>query len=96
MKTKTLIVSCSLLFLSLFQRGATSSDFDVFCELVSLNNHTDLCSNCSNPCGSCSDVTCNGDKTRITKISVGSKKLTALPESIGNLTSLNNILLFDN
>ena len=76
-----------LLLLSLLPIGMCN-DFDVFCELVSLNSQVSLCSNCSDPCGNNCGVSCNGDNTRIMRIYAGGKGLTTLPESIGSLTLL--------
>ena len=79
-----------LILLVLLSKGTNSNDFDAFCELVSLSpNKASWCSNCSNPCANKNcGVDCNSDKTAIISISAGSKSLTAIPESIGNLTSL--------
>ena len=78
-----------LIFMALLLlKGGLSTDFDVFCELVSLSKDgSQMCSDCSNPCGDCG-VTCNDDKTRIIGITAYYKRLTALPDSIGSLTAL--------
>ena len=89
MKTVFLLISFVLL-LSGVTRG---TDFDIFCELVSLSpNKTTWCSNCSNPCGMCG-VICNSDNTRIISISAYNKGLTTLPENISNLVALTHLWL---
>ena len=66
------------------------TDFEAFCELVSLS-HISWCSNCLNPCGNGCSVYCNSGKTRITSINGNSKGLTALPDSISSLKALTSL-----